>query len=125
MSSTVPRFTDFEIAVLPTAQLGEGPRWDAATATLLWVDVPLKTVHRYDPVTGKDVVHRVSDVVSLALPRRRGGVVVGLPDGLHVLNGEQSMGLVAIDCSPFRWAPWRSTSARLQARSIGSTPTAP
>ena len=40
---------------------------------------------------------QVSDVVSLALPRRRGGVVVGLPDGLHFLNGEQSIGLVAIE----------------------------
>ena len=94
---SVTRFTDFEIAVLPTAQLGEGPRWDEATATLLWVDVPRKTVHRYDPVTGEDTVQQVSDVVSLALPRRRGGVVVGLPDGLHFLNGKQSIGLVAIE----------------------------
>ena len=29
----------------------------------------------------------VPGVVSLALPRRRGGVVVGLPDGLHLLGG--------------------------------------
>ena len=94
---TVPRFADFEIAVLPTAELGEGPRWDAATATLLWVDIPGRSVHRYDPVTGEDTVQRVSDVVSLALPRRRGGVVVGLPDGLHFLNGKQSIGLVAIE----------------------------
>jgi sugar lactone lactonase YvrE len=94
---TARRFTDFEIAVLPTAQLGEGPRWDATTATLLWVDVPLKTVHRYDPETGEDRVQKVSDVVSLALPRRRGGVVVGLPDGLHFLNGKQSIELVAIE----------------------------
>jgi sugar lactone lactonase YvrE len=94
---TVPRFTDFEIAVLPTAQLGEGPRWDEATATLLWVDVPLKTVHRYDPVTGEDTAQKVADVVSLALPRRRGGVVLGLPDGLHFLNGKQAIGLVAIE----------------------------
>ena len=94
---TVPRFTEFEIAVLPTAKLGEGPRWDEATATLLWVDIPGKSVHRYDPVTGEDAVRQVSDVVSLALPRRRGGVVVGLPDGLHFLNGTQSIGLVAIE----------------------------
>jgi sugar lactone lactonase YvrE len=94
---TVPRHTDFEIAVLPTAKLGEGPRWDAATATLLWVDIPRRSVHRYDPVTGEDTVRKVSDVVSLALPRRRGGVVVGLPDGLHCLNGEHSNGLVAIE----------------------------
>ncbi|MCX6362703.1 MAG: SMP-30/gluconolactonase/LRE family protein, partial [Actinobacteria bacterium] len=97
MSPAVPRFSDFEIAVLPTAQLGEGPRWDETSATLLWVDVPLKRVHRYDPETGEDTVQKVSDVVSLALPRRRGGVVVGLPDGLHFLNGKQSIGLVAIE----------------------------
>lgn len=94
---SVPRFTDFEIAVLPTAGLGEGPRWDAASDTLLWVDIPARRVHRYDPASGEDAVREVSDVVSLALPRRRGGVVVGLPDGLHFLNGEQSMGLVAIE----------------------------
>jgi sugar lactone lactonase YvrE len=97
VSPGVSRFTDFEIAVLPTAKLGEGPRWDDTTATLLWVDIPNKSVHRYDPATGVDTVQQVSDVVSLAVPRRRGGVVVGLPDGLHFLNGKQSMGLVAIE----------------------------
>jgi sugar lactone lactonase YvrE len=97
VSPGVPRFTDFEIAVLPTAKLGEGPRWDDATATLLWVDILNRSVHRYDPATGEDTVQQVSEVVSLALPRRRGGVVVGLPDGLHFLNGKPSMGLVAIE----------------------------
>ena len=94
---TLPRFADFEIAVLPTAGLGEGPRWDAATATLLWVDIPGKSVHRYDPATGEDTVRQVPAVVSLALPRRRGGVVVGLPDGLHLLDGEPSTLLAGIE----------------------------
>jgi len=97
VSPAVPPFTDFEIAVLPTAGLGEGPRWDAATATLLWVDIPGKSVHRYDPATGEDTVRQVPDVVSLALPRRRGGVVVGLPDGLHLLDGETSTLLAGIE----------------------------
>jgi sugar lactone lactonase YvrE len=90
-------WTDFEIAVLPTAGLGEGPRWDAASATLLWVDIPAKLVHRYDPATGTDATQQVADVVSLALPRRQGGVVVGLPDGLHLLDGRRSRRLVAIE----------------------------
>jgi len=97
VSPAVPRLTDFEIAVLPTAGLGEGPRWDAATATLLWVDIPGKSVHRYDPATGEDAVRQVADVVSLALPRRRGGVVVGLPDGLHLLDGEPATLLAGIE----------------------------
>jgi len=84
------RFTDFEVAVAAAAELGEGPRWDAATQTLLWVDIPARLVHRYDPATGANATRQVADVVSLALPRRRGGVVIGLPDGLHLLDGDQS-----------------------------------
>ena len=93
----MPRFADFEVAVAASAELGEGPRWDAATQSLLWVDIPAKLVHRYDPATGTDTAREVADVVSLALPRRRGGVVVGLPDGVHVLDAERSPLIAAID----------------------------
>ena len=86
----MPHLADFDVAVAPSAALGEGPRWDAATQTLLWVDIPAKLVHRYDPATGTNTTQQVADVVSLALPRRRGGVVIGLPDGLHLLDGERS-----------------------------------
>jgi sugar lactone lactonase YvrE len=88
---------EYDIAGDTRAQLGEGPRWDASSATLLWVDTPRKSVHRYDPATGEDREVFVSGVASLALPRRRGGVVVGLPDGLHLLNGERAPGLEAIE----------------------------
>jgi sugar lactone lactonase YvrE len=86
----VRKFTDFEVAVAASAELGEGPRWDASTQTLLWVDIPARLVHRYDPATRTNATQKVADAVSLALPRRRGGVVIGLPDGLHHLDGEQS-----------------------------------
>jgi sugar lactone lactonase YvrE len=88
---------EYDVAVPPAAQLGEGPRWDAATGTLLWVDILGRSVHRYDPKTGDDTVQSVPAVVSLALPRRRGGVVIGLPDGLHLLDGPRSRRLVAIE----------------------------
>ena len=91
------RFTDFEVAGGVRAGLGEGPRWDAATQSLLWVDIPAKLVHRYDPVTRTDATQQVADVVSLALPRRRGGVVIGLPDGLHLLDAEGSPLIAAIE----------------------------
>ena len=54
-------------------------------------------MHRYDPSTGEDTAQSVPDVVSLALPRRRGGVVIGLPDGLHLLDGERSPLIAAIE----------------------------
>ena len=94
---TKTRFTDFEVAVGAGAELGEGPRWDAPTGTLLWVDIPAQTVHRYDPATSKDVVRPVPGVVSLALPRRRGGVVIGLPDGVHLLDGDDPPLIAAIE----------------------------
>jgi sugar lactone lactonase YvrE len=94
---TVSQLTDFEIAVLPIAQLGEGPRWDAASATLLWVDIPNKCVHSYDPATGQDAPQPVPGIVSLALPRQSGGVVIGLPDGLHLLDGERPTLLAGIE----------------------------
>ncbi|MGZ4200357.1 MAG: SMP-30/gluconolactonase/LRE family protein [Thermoleophilia bacterium] len=88
---------EFDVAVAPAALLGEGPRWDAATQTLLWVDIPAKLVQRYDPATGTNTTLQVADVVSLALPHGRGGVVIGLPDGLHRHDGERSTHLAAIE----------------------------
>jgi hypothetical protein len=72
---SVRRFTDFEIAVLPTARLGEGPRWDGASDTLLWVDISGKGVHRYDPVSGEDTVREAG--ASIALLRSSGGGAAG------------------------------------------------
>jgi sugar lactone lactonase YvrE len=89
--------TEFDVAMEARAELGEGPRWDADSGTLLWVDIPGHRVHRYDPATGLDMIELVPDVVSLALPRSRGGAVIGLPDGLHLLDGERSPLLVPID----------------------------
>ena len=89
--------TEFEVVIETRAELGEGPRWDAAAGTLLWVDIPGHRVHRYDPETGLDTAERVPGIVSLALPRRSGGAVIGLPDGLHLLDGERSPLLVPID----------------------------
>jgi sugar lactone lactonase YvrE len=77
---------EWDVALDARAQLGEGPRWDAASATLLWVDILGRAVHRFDPATGRDELRPAPDLVSLALPRAAGGVVVGLPDGLHLLE---------------------------------------
>jgi sugar lactone lactonase YvrE len=34
--------------------LGEGPHWNEETQDLLYVDIPGKAVHRYDPKTEED-----------------------------------------------------------------------
>jgi sugar lactone lactonase YvrE len=86
-----------EVAVAAPAQLGEGPRWDAATATLLWVDILGRAVHRFDPVTGRDEAAPVPALVGFALPRARGGVVLGLPDGLWTLEDGGVEPLLALE----------------------------
>ena len=88
---------DQHVAVPPEALLGEGPRWDAATGTLLWVDILGKRVHRYDPATDADVSWATPALVSLAMPRRGGGVVVGLPGGLYVLGDLSGAPLVPLE----------------------------
>ena len=88
---------DPEVALSTPAALGEGPRWDAATATLLWVDILGRAVHRFDPATGRDEAVPVPALVGFALPRTRGGVVLGLPDGLWLLEDGAVEPLVAIE----------------------------
>ena len=119
-----PLSTEFDVVVGARAELGEGPRWDAVTQTSCGSTSPriasIATTHD----AGRDTAAR-TDVVRLALPRRRGGVVIGLPDGLHLLDGEGSPLIVAIDPNSPSRAPttapatppggsgsarWRSTS---------------
>jgi sugar lactone lactonase YvrE len=72
-----------DVAVGAAAVLGEGPTWDGATGTLLWVDILACEVHRFDPAAGRDtVLARTPQHVGAAKPRAAGGVVVNLRDGI-------------------------------------------
>jgi sugar lactone lactonase YvrE len=72
-----------DVAVGAAAVLGEGPTWDGATGTLLWVDILACEVHRFDPAAGRDtVLVRTPQHVGAAKPRAAGGVVVNLRDGI-------------------------------------------
>jgi sugar lactone lactonase YvrE len=74
------------VALRLGAEIGEGPAWDAATGTLLMVDILRGVVHVYNPAAGS---HRTIDVgqpVGAALPRSGGGAMLAVGSGFATLD---------------------------------------
>ena len=55
-----------------TADLGEGPYWDADSSILLWVDIPAGLLHRTDPETGDTETIDIGVQLSAAFPAEGG-----------------------------------------------------
>lgn len=79
------------------ADLGEGPRWDAAAGVLEWLDVTRGLGHRMAPSGRVVTSRRLGDRVSCVRPRGGGGWVAAV-DGAVVLldrDGVEERRLVA------------------------------
>lgn len=92
---SVPSQVALDIAVHEQAQLGSTPAWDSGSDSVLWVDIPTSTVHRYTP-GGRDHTLEVPQPVSAALPRSCRGLVLHLAEGIALFDasGEQRTWLV-------------------------------
>lgn len=77
-----------ELVVDAGAEVAEGPVWH--DGCLWWLDILAKTVHRYDPVSGKDEGFEVGQEVGALVPRRRGGFVLAVRDGFGTWDGPGS-----------------------------------
>ena len=79
------------------ARVAEGPVWDDASGTLVWVDIMGNQVHRYDPAKDRDHAVDVGQAVGAAVLRRNGkGLVLALRDGFGLLDeAKQSVEIVA------------------------------
>lgn len=96
MSADVVRGTATPLARVG-AVLGEGPVWLADDAALWFVDIKGRRVHRLDPASGRLDGWDAPDQVGWVLPASDGGLVAGLPGGLH-----------RFDPARDSWTPYRS-----------------
>ena len=70
---------------VPSAELGEGPCWDAESQSLYWVDIPASRVHRLSP----GGVHSSWDVgypPGAVVPRASGGLAIAAGNGFFGLD---------------------------------------
>ena len=78
-SASVEIFADLR------ADVGEAPHWDGQTKTLLFVDLTGGAVFRYDQNGMRlEVTFSVGQEVGAAVPRREGGLVLAVRDGIAV-----------------------------------------
>ncbi len=85
----VPQVTDnFEVQCLSENRslLGEGPCWSPRDGALYWVDILTPSIHRFDTSTGQDSEVKLGTMVSLAIPKATGGLLVATPGGLMTFD---------------------------------------
>lgn len=73
-------------AVNADALLGEGPTWDPALQRLLWVDILGSRIHSFAPSSGHIEEQATHQHVGAAKPRRDGGLVANLRDGIGLYD---------------------------------------
>jgi sugar lactone lactonase YvrE len=81
----LPR-TSVDLALRSTALLGEGPRWDASAARLIWVDIEGGALHLFDPASGDDRAIELGERVCAAAPIAGGEVLIALAGRIVVLD---------------------------------------
>ena len=66
--------------------LGEGPTWSPRDGCLYWVDILTPAVHCYDVLKGQNTESKLGSMVSVAIPKATGGLLVATPSGLMTLD---------------------------------------
>jgi sugar lactone lactonase YvrE/DNA-binding IclR family transcriptional regulator len=66
--------------------LGEGPIWSPRDGVLYWVDILTPSVHWHDTRTGSDHEVKLGSMVSVAIPKETGGLIVATSAGLMTMD---------------------------------------
>lgn len=90
-------------ALLPVHQAnavtGEAPFWDARDERLWWIDIQGQRLLCLSPQSGQQCAWSLPSMPGLVVGRERGGLVLGLEDGLYAFDPVQGLGerLVAVE----------------------------
>jgi sugar lactone lactonase YvrE len=78
--------------------LGESPIWLSDQGVVVWVDIRSGILHRLDPVTGERSATEFPTPLGFVLPRRGGGLVVGVGMSIVLVDPDGSRRtLVAVE----------------------------
>lgn len=73
-------------AIPSSSLLGEAPCWLADSGALLWVDILGPSVSLTQIETRETLTTPLSELVSVVVPRRRGGFIAATQSGIHALD---------------------------------------
>lgn len=75
-----------ELVLAAGAEIGESPVWDPDSGELLWVDILLGLVNRFDPRTGKNRSFAIGQPVGAVACCLDGDLLLAVRDGFAVLD---------------------------------------
>jgi sugar lactone lactonase YvrE len=75
-----------ELVIDAKSVLGEGAIWDFEKKLLYWVDIVSKKLFIYDPASGINHSIDAGQMIGAVVPRKKGGLLVALQEGLYFLD---------------------------------------
>lgn len=85
-TSEKPVIVKAELVLDAKATLGEGAIWHQKEKILYWVDIEEGILHKYNPLSGKDIQFKLNKRIGTVVPSEKGGMLVALEDGIYHYN---------------------------------------
>jgi sugar lactone lactonase YvrE len=89
MTETIPPDAVFAIH-RANAMTGETPYWDNGTGIVWWIDIQGQRLLGYAPESGGTVEHSMPSMPGFVTGRRKGGLLIGLEDGIYAFDPRRS-----------------------------------
>jgi sugar lactone lactonase YvrE len=79
----------WEVVLEHECELGEGPVWDAATKSILWVDILQCELHRFFSEEKEHKIFHTGSMISAIALREKGGIIAALQNGFAEIDFEK------------------------------------